>query len=146
MPIMPKRMGAFLTPTNWNRAVNLLKRIQHIRGGPKISVTQGPSGVLISHAKDCFFADIQALGPDSEADYEDERYWVQEQYVSNTATDTTEAVTLAAKTAPLHVTATNLAEIAGSTHSVAAGEYVKVYIVRDANSPKTTRYIFSRPV
>ncbi len=146
MPIMPTFKDGPFSARNWRRAINILKRRRHIRGGPKIAVTQGPSGALISHAKDCFYADIQALGPDSEADYADERYWIKEQYVSNTSTDTTEAVTLGDKTSALHVTATNLAEITGGTHSVSAGEFIKAYIVRDAGSPKATRYIFNRLV
>ncbi len=135
------KKGDPIDPRNWRRVVDWIKRTG-LHGGRGISVTTGPSGDLITHNKDMFWGQIVTTGPlGTEADYTDERYWVKEQYVSNTTGDSTTATTFADKTNPLHVTATNIAEITGSTHNIASGEIIPVWIVKDAGDPKTVRYI-----
>ncbi len=135
-----KTRGQKLTALDLNTLIESSNRLSKIRAGRGIVFENN----MVHHKKDCFYATIEALGPDSEADYADERYWLKEQYVSNSSGSSTVAVTFADKTDGLHVTATNIAEITGGTHNLSADTYIKVYIVRDVQTPQVVRYIFDR--
>lgn len=97
---------------------------------------------------------IMDEGPDSEADYADERYWVKQIYVSDAAGDHTAQWTPAEMTTTedtpaglgLYVTATNLAELADNTHDLADGEYAHVYRTRDSQTPGVVRYFFTSKI
>jgi hypothetical protein len=119
-----------------------LFRRKLVRGMNGINIQDG----LIWHEKDSFIGKIVTTGPSSESDYSDERYWIKEQYCSNTGTVSTDAVSFADRSTPLHVTATNIAELVSSTHSLSAGDYVKAYRVKDIQNPQVTRWVFERNI
>ena len=96
-----------------------------------------------------FYGTIQTTGPaGTEADYTDARYWIKRQWVSNSSTTATDAVTLADATSPYNqiITATNLAEIGASTHNLKSGTKVQVWWEYDLTTPTPTiRYVIGQP-
>lgn len=93
-------------------------------------------------------AKIQALGPGSEADYSDERYWVQRVRCSlaagNESTVLTFEVITDAELEYLYTTATHLEEVdATLQHEMAAGNYVVVQELWDKQTPGIRHYFFT---
>ena len=91
----------------------------------------------LSNDLEIWFGKIVDTGPipdgevDPLADYEDERYWVKKCYCSKNTGDADEQLTFSIYAADhsdyLHITASNIAELNGGTHNVAADEYVVVF-------------------
>ena len=101
-------------------------------------------GISVPGLRDWFIGRIQAEGPDGEADYGDERYWVQEVLVTDEAGAAEDAIALGLRTNGRYVTATNLDELAAGTHSLAADDTEPVVVswVYDAQDPRVRRFFF----
>ena len=150
------------------KAVNFLLdsagRANNLCPGDGILLKPGPGGVALALdpgrlramlpdlGETTWWGHIELLGPASEADYADCRYWVHSSYVSNTGADATARVTLTpyAATHPLHlhITATNMAERDLDSHWLPAAAddiYVLVHEVRDLSDPPTLLYWFDLP-
>ena len=105
---------------------------------------------------DVFVAIVMDEGPDSEDDYDDERYWVKEVYCSDTTGDIHDEITFTAMTCDpastpptgfgRYVTATNLAEKADPAHELTVGNYVQVFRLYDSQTPGVVRYFFTSSV
>ena len=91
-----------------------------------------------------FWAILQNPGPDSEADYTDNRYWFKAQVISNDSDDDTDAATFEDATGDFALigTATNLGETS-STHNLAMGSNVQVWWEFDQSDPTLIRCIIS---
>jgi len=96
-----------------------------------------------------FYGTIVNTGPlGTEADYTDARYWVQRQLPSNSGGAVTDAATFTAATTPIAqtFTATNMSEIAYSTHSIRVGTVVKIFWEFDFTTPNPTpRHLIESP-
>lgn len=95
---------------------------------------------------------VVTAGPNGESDYADERYWVRRVYISNADDDytsqlATTQVTLGGpptlQQSGMWVTATNLAELLGHTHSLSEGfVFLDMRFINDKSSPLQGRYVF----
>ena len=83
-------------------------------------------------------------GPDAEADYTDNRYWVERCYIDNTGTDNTVEATATAYVSgnpyDRTVTVTNFAESRYSTHLLQVGDVVEVRATHYKGSPQVAAY------
>lgn len=99
--------------------------------------------LLSSGSDDWFLAQIVATGPlGTESDYSDERYWVKEQRLSNTSGANTTDLTFEDAINPIHVTASNLAELATAAHELDTDGTVKVVVRCENDQQPIPRYIF----
>jgi len=96
---------------------------------------------------------IKNVGPASEADYTDERYWVARVYNDNELGDKTADPTFTEiidSDDPLYryVTATNLAENVDATHllDTDGDQYVRVWAIYDKQDPTIRRFYFWQAV
>ena len=89
------KRGDLLSHEQWNEIVRRLKRMF---SGPDVFVDG--SGIYIRRAPGqglqlvAFIAKIKALGPNSEADYTDERHWFNRCYIANATGADTARLTL----------------------------------------------------
>ena len=125
-----QQLGSLVLPnpfedeTSDERIRNLERKIAAVgQGRESYKPVLLPGGVAESY----FLAKITDAGPDSEANYEDERYWVIEQRIANTSGDSTADLTFEDKPNGLHVTATNLTEAGAQTHDLPLGVGVIVF-------------------
>lgn len=92
---------------------------------------------------------VQSAGPAAEADYSDERYWIQLAELTNSDSDETSKLTFAviASTDPRYryVTGTNLVELADESHNLESGAVVPAMIVFSSSSPTVPRHVFAFP-
>lgn len=98
---------------------------------------------------DCRFFIVQDEGPSAEADYTDERYWVQLAEITNSDSDETSKLTFAVipntDDRYTYATATNLAEWVGETHNLADGAVVPVFTAYGPASIEVPRRFFNFP-
>jgi len=89
-----------------------------------------------------FLAKLVNAGPDSEADYTDEKYWAKEQEITNDDGDPVSELTYGDLDGGLHITATNLSEEVSAGHILAVDGtvYVVVFVGEDATG--VDRYFF----
>lgn len=92
---------------------------------------------------------VKATGPAAEADYSDERYWLQLAELTNSDSDETSKLTFAVVASPdpryRYVTGTNLVELAEETHNLASGAVVPTITVFASASPTIPRHVFTFP-
>lgn len=94
-----------------------------------------------------FIGEIVNQGPKAEADYISNRYWLVEQYSSDSSGGTSDGVTLADMTGRgRYLTGTNLDEQTSGSHLLAINGtvFVHVFAIRDSQAPGVLRYIFFR--
>lgn len=99
---------------------------------------------------DDLFWMVVTAGPDSEADYTDERYWLQLAYMSNpdgdpeTSAATFDLFPLGDTPKPgMIITATNLSEVIGHTHTLPVNfPIMDVRRRPDTAHPMVMRYVF----
>jgi len=160
--------GHILSGHDMASLVSAIDRLNNIKGSSDggVRVRNDSTGIhlwSVPGKGSGFPAIIQNAGPNGEADYSNNRYWVKSAYCSNTTTtwtggsanaesnfSPTDAITLSANTSPnpyyAWLTATNFAEEIAASHSVAVGTYVWVDSVYDQGTegqPSTKRYFFT---
>jgi len=92
---------------------------------------------------------IVVVAPGEAEEYTDARYWVQPMHCTNTTGDETSQPTIdVIDDTPIYdaVTASNLAEVAASTHSLPVGFPVLVTTLYDEQGPPVARYAFCEAV
>lgn len=146
--IPPKRQpGQPIKASEHNAIIDAAKKAQ-LLAGENLATKIAPGGTSLfretPYAK-TFWGRITALGPNAEADYADERYWVKQICATNAAGDSTSNLTVAelTDTNAYHITATNLAELGAGTHTLEAELPVKVYIIYDSRSSANIHYVFT---
>lgn len=158
-----RQPGDKILASDQNAMVDAQRRAQLITGDGLTSKS-GPGGTGLftePFGAKSFWGRITALGPDNDADYTDERYWVKQIYITNAAGDSLTALGIAEVILKdingdtytptsgttiihgYHVTATNLAEIEAGTHTMAVGTPVHVYMVYDSRDSANVHYIFT---
>src|SRR5882724_4868310 len=101
-----------------------------------------------------FYAKVTTTGPlGSEANYTNERYWINRLKITNSDNTATSHLTITVEpttttsgtTNPYHqvVTATNWAEYLNGSHALPTGTPVQVWWEYDNSSPNLVRYCFS---
>ncbi len=142
--------GERIRATDWNALVERVRYLEKMRGGEGITVTRDPAGMRVQAISDPFTLGIipDFIGtivnpPQDETNYQDERYWVREQYVV-TAADTLPhddpghtPMTIAPVTDGRVVTVTNMREIMTASHLLTLGEWVLVYKTSDSTQADT---------
>ncbi len=121
------QLSALLDPVNQNKIVH---SITYFIG---VVTNSGPS---------------TSSSSSSSSDYNDERYWIKRQYISNTASSNTEAITTTDMPSPFDqwVTATNFYEVKTHTHQVDIGTPVLVWNeLTTQASPPVIKYYFAAP-
>ena len=75
----------------WNRLANELERQANVQVAPPLELSDGPAGRRLSvrvKPDRLYWGVVQCHGPaGTEADYDDNRYWVALGYISNDQTD-----------------------------------------------------------
>ena len=107
-----------------------------------------------------FLAKITYLGPSSQVDYTDARYWVREVIISNTDNDCTTNLTFAYPSRPSSVavaswlqqthwvTATNIDELSSENppnHQLPTNQTIIVIVFKAYDQKSLPRYYFSGP-
>lgn len=141
MIALPPRMSRdhIVKSYKWNAILDKMNCLSKLTGGKGIEIANR----VIHHDDNMFWGKIQSAGPDGEADYSDERYWVKQQYCSNASGDNTAAVSFSDKTNGRWVTATNICEMADGSHDIDADTIVPVFAIKDIQTSRVTRYVFS---
>ena len=115
----------------------------------RLTVSQRGSNINLLLRKNphrLFLGVTKSAGPNSEADYTDERYWVQEEAITGGATpqakQTFANMTYSTDTRCRYVTATNRSEALAGTHLLPVGSHVgPIDVVRDSDG--VPHYFFS---
>jgi len=121
-------------------------------GAPTLTILHSNAGVglhLQRRNRGWFLGRTVDAGPNSESDYTDERYWVRGACFANTSgTEGTERITFGDLdgSEPYWLTATNFAEVLGSTHSLPLGTPVALDLDFDEQAPGVARYFFKRGI
>ena len=109
----------------------------------------GPAGIhqrrKLPEARAFFIGRIHNLGPNSEANYTDQRYWLVEQKITNTDGDGTTDLTWAddGNDNALWVTATNMAEVISQSHAFPDDDNYPVMVYRSSDATGVARYVFT---
>jgi len=111
-----------------------------------LDICKRPGGLdaSVADSAESWLGIIDASG---KTDYTDERYWVRRAYCNLETGDQDAQITIASfvdATRFPQVTATNLAELAAHTHSLADGEVVRVYVVHDVQSSQAVPHYYFR--
>ena len=95
--------------------------------------------------KNWFLGKVHNLGPNSEANYTDQRYWIKEQIITNIDEDDTSDLTWADSISDnaLWVTATNLAEVTNQSHDFPDNNNYRVLVFRNHDATGVARYVFN---
>jgi hypothetical protein len=160
---------ALAAPT-WNRTADMIERALNVSYVGAVRVTQSPNGTVVAVGAPArtvpFIGVVVDAGPDGEADYTDERYWVRRSRIDGTdasvpiptPADPTTPLTTSYwdddNGDPVIVTATNLTENSldketsgipryeKGPHAVPLGRRVVVWSDIDTANPNNTRYFF----
>ncbi len=152
-----QQLGALVLPdpyedeTSDERIRNLEQKVATLLGQPQelYKPVLLPSRLTVHSV-----AKITDEGPDSEADYTDEKYWVIEQRIKNTSGTNVTDLAFEDKPSGLHVTATDLGDTATEGHALATDGSVYVLLFRgtgqevDSETGKlkpVTHYYFRGP-
>jgi hypothetical protein len=146
-----------LSAAHLQQPVDLLRKLAALPGFG-LFFEGGDPGDLLFELR---MGKIVAAGPNGEADYPDERYWVREQYIQGGAT-TAAPVVLADENpwdpgnsddqllvpvehwdeeVPAILTVTNLPELTDHTHALPAGLPVVYFAAYDRGDPPRTRLV-----
>jgi len=146
-PFKRKRAGIDpLSANEWNRICKLVEGNSNLSVAPPLRLLRTAQGAVLSLASrspDFFPAVIESEGPNAEANYTDQRYWVRELKITNSGEpDTTDLVFAPQDTdTALWVTATNLAEVASQTHLLTEVQ-TGVIVFRGWDQEPIARYYF----
>jgi len=102
------------------------------RVGDKVWVERRGAYLFCWQHRETFIGKIVVEGPNSEADFTDERYWVEEQQTAATWSTNSAAYTISTRAGDERIVAAgNLSEYTAGTHTLAAGTYVVVILQAD---------------
>jgi hypothetical protein len=148
MPMKPlprATVGDGIAPdqTLWNRLCDEIERIDRLSVSSPLELIDAPAGKTLGIRLTKATQDgiVVCHGPQGQADYDDERYWVQFARCNNHDNDPTSNLDFVPDSSGTIVTATDLFEYNAGTHAIGAGTPVILFPTISVDGLKRWRFI-----